>query len=211
MKSKYIAAAIALASIFAVSFSVPAQAEAGRPISEPSSSSMKVVEPGETLSGIAHNYQTTYVRLYDANSHISNPNLIHPGDTIRIPAPDEQLSSRPLPATPEVVRTAVRGSAASQPVQHQIKPAHARPSADGSLWDRLAQCEAGGNWHINTGNGYYGGLQFAAGTWTSHGGGQFAPRADLASREQQIAVGERVLASQGWGAWPACAARLGLR
>ncbi|WKD61720.1 Resuscitation-promoting factor Rpf2 precursor [Corynebacterium ciconiae DSM 44920] len=85
--------------------------------------------------------------------------------------------------------------------------ASAAPDSD---WDRLAQCESGGNWHINTGNGFHGGLQFHPATWNAHGGQQFAPTADRASREQQIVVAERVLASQGWGAWPACSARLGL-
>lgn len=85
--------------------------------------------------------------------------------------------------------------------------ASAAPDSD---WDRLAQCEAGGNWGINTGNGYYGGLQFSAGTWQAYGGGEFAPTANLATREQQIIVGERTLAAQGWGAWPACSASLGL-
>lgn len=85
--------------------------------------------------------------------------------------------------------------------------ANAAPDSD---WDRLAQCEASGNWNINTGNGYQGGLQFSPSTWTSHGGGQFAPTADKATREQQIVVAERVLASQGWGAWPSCSSKLGL-
>ena len=85
--------------------------------------------------------------------------------------------------------------------------ATAAPDSD---WDRLAQCESGGNWHINTGNGYYGGLQFAAGTWNGYGGGEFATTADQASREEQIYVAEKVLAQQGWGAWPACSASLGL-
>jgi hypothetical protein len=71
-------------------------------------------------------------------------------------------------------------------------------------WDRVARCESGGNWTISTGNGYQGGLQFSAGTWAAHGGGQFAPAANLASREQQIVVAERVLATQGRGAWPSC-------
>ena len=83
-------------------------------------------------------------------------------------------------------------------------------AADGETWDRLAQCESSGNWSINTGNGYYGGLQFAQSTWEAFGGGAYAPRADLASREQQIAVAEQTLAVQGWGAWPACSAKLGL-
>jgi nucleoid-associated protein YgaU len=78
------------------------------------------------------------------------------------------------------------------------------------VWDRVAACESGGNWHINTGNGFYGGLQFTASTWRAFGGTAFASRADLASRAQQISVAERVLAGQGWGAWPACSAKLHL-
>jgi hypothetical protein len=83
-------------------------------------------------------------------------------------------------------------------------------AASGQTWDRLAQCESGGNWSINTGNGYYGGLQFSAGTWRAYGGTQYAPLAHRASREQQIATAERTLAAQGWGAWPACSRKLGL-
>jgi resuscitation-promoting factor RpfA len=76
-----------------------------------------------------------------------------------------------------------------------------------STWDSLAQCESGGNWSTNTGNGYAGGLQFSQATWAAHGG---TGSAASASREQQIAVAQNVQASQGWGAWPACAAQLGL-
>ncbi|WP_026538531.1 LysM peptidoglycan-binding domain-containing protein [Arthrobacter sp. 9MFCol3.1] len=81
-------------------------------------------------------------------------------------------------------------------------------TAPASTWDSLAQCESGGNWATNTGNGYAGGLQFSASTWAAHGGTGSPANA---SRAQQIAVAERVQASQGWGAWPACAAKLGLR
>jgi nucleoid-associated protein YgaU len=80
-------------------------------------------------------------------------------------------------------------------------------AADGATWDALAQCESGGNWAINTGNGYSGGLQFSQGTWAANGG---VGSPANASRETQIAVAEHVLASQGWGAWPACSAKLGL-
>lgn len=80
-------------------------------------------------------------------------------------------------------------------------------SAPASTWDSLAQCESGGNWGINTGNGYAGGLQFSPSTWAAYGGTGSAANA---SREQQIAVAEKVQAGQGWGAWPACAAKLGL-
>ncbi|MEU6542177.1 transglycosylase family protein [Streptomyces sp. NPDC046859] len=82
-------------------------------------------------------------------------------------------------------------------------------AADSGVWDRIAQCESGGDWHINTGNGYYGGLQFAASTWRAYGGTAYAPTADGASREQQIAVATKVQRAQGWGAWPTCSARAG--
>ncbi|MEU0004720.1 transglycosylase family protein [Streptomyces sp. NPDC006314] len=82
-------------------------------------------------------------------------------------------------------------------------------AADNGVWDRIAQCESGGNWHINTGNGYYGGLQFSAGTWRAYGGTAYAPTADQASRSAQIAVATKVQQAQGWGAWPVCSARAG--
>jgi hypothetical protein len=77
-------------------------------------------------------------------------------------------------------------------------------AASDAEWDQVAHCESGGNWAINTGDGYQGGLQFTPGTWIAHGGGQYAPAAQLATKEQQIAVAERVLAHQGRGAWPVC-------
>ncbi|MFW0785459.1 transglycosylase family protein [Gordonia sp. CPCC 206044] len=77
-------------------------------------------------------------------------------------------------------------------------------AATDAEWNQVAQCESGGNWAINTGNGYQGGLQFSPSTWAGHGGTQFAPSADQATKEQQIVVAERVLGSQGKGAWPVC-------
>jgi hypothetical protein len=79
------------------------------------------------------------------------------------------------------------------------------------VWDRLAECESGGNWSINTGNGYYGGLQFNDGTWDANGGEQYAPYAHQATREQQIAIATKVRDNRGdYGAWPGCAKKLGL-
>ena len=78
----------------------------------------------------------------------------------------------------------------------------------GSVWDKLAKCESGGNWSINTGNGYYGGLQFSLSTWRAYGGSGLPSNA---SREQQIAIAKKLQADAGWGAWPACSAKLGLR
>ncbi|MDF2256534.1 transglycosylase family protein [Streptomyces ferralitis] len=82
-------------------------------------------------------------------------------------------------------------------------------AADAGVWDRIASCESGGNWHINTGNGYYGGLQFSASTWAAYGGTNYAPTASEASRSAQIAVANRVQAAQGWGAWPVCSGQAG--
>lgn len=104
-------------------------------------------------------------------------------------------------STQRVVENGVAPQPKPVPVSHQ----------EASVWDAIAQCESGGNWSINTGNGYHGGLQFNPQTWNAHGGNQYASRADLATREQQIEIAKRVQASQGWGAWPACTSRLGLR
>ncbi|CAM5723996.1 transglycosylase family protein [Streptomyces fumanus] len=83
-------------------------------------------------------------------------------------------------------------------------------AADVETWDRVAACESTGDWDINTGNGYYGGLQFTQSTWEAYGGTRYAPRADLATKEQQIAIAEKVLDGQGPGAWPVCSQRAGL-
>jgi hypothetical protein len=79
--------------------------------------------------------------------------------------------------------------------------AHAATSSE---WNAVARCESGGNWAINTGNGYYGGLQFSSSTWDGFGGTAYAPRADEASPSEQMAIADKVVASQGWGAWPVC-------
>jgi uncharacterized protein YabE (DUF348 family) len=83
------------------------------------------------------------------------------------------------------------------------------PVSNGSTWDALAQCEAGGNWAINTGNGFFGGVQFDQNTWERNGGLRYAARADLATREEQIAIADVTRARQGWGAWPVCSGRVG--
>ncbi|MFJ3639504.1 transglycosylase family protein [Streptomyces sp. NPDC090108] len=83
-------------------------------------------------------------------------------------------------------------------------------AADVSTWNKVAACESRGDWSINTGNGFYGGLQFTRSTWEAYGGTRYAPRADLATRDQQIAVAEKVLDGQGPGAWPVCSVRAGL-
>ncbi|GGO57908.1 transglycosylase family protein [Streptomyces lasiicapitis] len=105
-------------------------------------------------------------------------------------------------------RTAVLGSAALL-APLALLAASGQAAADSGVWDRIARCESGGNWQINTGNGYSGGLQFSAGTWRAYGGTAYAPTAAQASKAQQIAVAAKVQRAQGWGAWPSCSARAG--
>ncbi|MET7681927.1 transglycosylase family protein [Streptomyces sp. NPDC005423] len=107
---------------------------------------------------------------------------------------------RPSKATRVATLAGVTGVAIAAPLM-AVGNASA---ATASEWDTVAQCEAGGNWSINTGNGYYGGLQFSASTWAAYGGTAYASTADRASKSEQIAVGEKVLAAQGKGAWPTC-------
>lgn len=176
------------------------------------------VQAGDSLAKIAAAHGTTYVRLFDANPQVQNPNIIHPGWQIRIPAPTEQLASRAVAVAQPVVQQPRAAATQAQPrAVTQKRTTAARPAAqpqavaqtaDAGVWDRLAQCESGGNWSINTGNGYYGGLQFSAGSWRGVGG---SGTANQASKAEQIARAEALKARQGWGAWPACSAKLGLR
>jgi LysM repeat protein len=159
-------------------------------------SSTYVVKPGDTLSRIApSNWRAVAV----AND-IPNPDLIFPGQVLRL-----DVSSSDLPAYTET-ETQAETEAAPEPAP---APAAApAPQSGGGVWDRLAECESGGNWSISTGNGYYGGLQFSQGSWQAAGG---SGNPANASREEQIRVAESLLAQQGWGAWPACSSKLGLR
>jgi hypothetical protein len=106
-----------------------------------------------------------------------------------------------------VARTATQVALAGAIVAAPMAIAAGTANATTVNWDAVAQCESGGNWAINTGNGFYGGLQFTASTWRAYGGTAYASQANLASREAQIAVAERVLAGQGIHAWPVCGLR----
>ncbi|MFE7277780.1 transglycosylase family protein [Streptomyces sp. NPDC057623] len=108
---------------------------------------------------------------------------------------------RPSKAARAIAVVGVTGAAA---VAAPLMAAGSASAATASEWDAVAQCEAGGNWSINTGNGYYGGLQFSASTWAAYGGTAYAATADQATKAQQIEIGEKVLAGQGKGAWPNC-------
>ncbi|MDX3329067.1 transglycosylase family protein [Streptomyces sp. ME02-6979-3A] len=113
---------------------------------------------------------------------------------------------RPRQAPAIVVAAGVTGSAIAIP----LLGAGGAQAADASTWDRVAECESGGMWSADLGNGYYGGLQFSQDTWSAYGGTAYAPRADLASRSQQISVAEKVLDDKGPQAWPSCAVISGL-
>ncbi|WP_415952559.1 transglycosylase family protein [Streptomyces sp. KLOTTS4A1] len=104
----------------------------------------------------------------------------------------------------KAVRAVTLAGAAGAVVAAPLMAAGTASAATASEWDQVAQCESGGNWSINTGNGYYGGLQFSASTWAGYGGTAYAPTADQATKSQQIAIAEKVLAGQGKGAWPSC-------
>ncbi|QUH03250.1 transglycosylase family protein [Saccharopolyspora erythraea] len=114
--------------------------------------------------------------------------------------------ARNLFSTRVLARVALAGAIAAAPLAAAV-PAGA---ASASTWDRLAQCESTGNWNADTGNGFSGGLQFTASTWAAYGGTQYASKASDATREQQIAVAEKVLKAQGAKAWPVCSKKVGL-
>ncbi|MFJ8789994.1 transglycosylase family protein [Streptomyces sp. NPDC102462] len=105
---------------------------------------------------------------------------------------------------PSITRVVALAGVTGAAVAAPLMAAGNASAATASEWDTVAQCESGGNWSINTGNGYYGGLQFSASTWAAYGGTQYAGTADRASKSQQIAIAEKVLAGQGKGAWPVC-------
>jgi hypothetical protein len=112
----------------------------------------------------------------------------------------------------KAAKAAEAAKAAAAAAAAAARPAVSTSTAGGSVWDRLAQCEAGGNWaYPMVAGGYSGGLMFHYATWNANGGQAYAATASGATREQQITVAERVLANSGWGAWPGCSRKLGLR
>jgi LysM repeat protein len=167
------------------------------------------VRPGDSLSAIAaHAYgsKADWPAVWWANRHqVANPNVIAVGQRLQLPA------SGRVPSW--MARAAMAATTAGSATAAQAEPAApvqaasaALASSGGANWAAIAACESGGNWSANTGNGFYGGLQFTQQTWLGYGGGQYAASANLASPAQQMAVAQRVLASQGIGAWPVCGA-----
>ena len=133
------------------------------------------------------------------------------GTMLRTGTPGGVTSATSAPAdaaTPSAQAPAMPPATAPSAAQAGAPVAPADTGTPVSTWDKVAQCESGGNWATSTGNGFHGGLQFTASTWRSFGGSGMPHQA---SRTEQIAVAERVLAAQGWKAWPACSHKLGLR
>ena len=166
------------------------------------------VKAGDTLSSIArHEYGSAaaWPALWWVNRHkVHNPEMIRVGQRLTLSSwhPRKAWLNRAALA-------AIPASAPALPVSAPAPAAGAAPapaSSGGVNWSAIAACESGGNWSTSTGNGFYGGLQFTEGTWLANGGGQYASSANLATPAQQIAVAERVLASQSIGAWPVCGA-----
>lgn len=172
------------------------------------------VQPGDYLSKLATDNNTTIERLFYANTQIEDPNLIYPGEQLQVPSADEQLTPRSMPGYTNAVASSDTDEASGPSISSTAQTAPSTTpqpvvttAANTSVWDRLAQCESSGNWGIDTGNGYYGGLQFTLSSWRSVGGTGYP---NQASRDEQIALAEKLQATQGWGAWPACSTMLGL-
>ena len=166
-----------------------------------------VVKVGDTLTSIGEKYKVSYTRLFDANTQIADPNVIDVGDKVKIPKKTAKFAHRNLAGTATV---AVAYSSSNNNVQYASKTTVAASApAGGGVWDRIAQCESGGNWSINTGNGYSGGLQFDSGTWGNYkryASAAQAPRGVQIERAGQIRAGR----GGSYSAWPACSAKLGL-
>jgi uncharacterized protein YabE (DUF348 family) len=149
---------------------------------------------------------------------VEDPNAMEGTEVVLDPgAPGERIATYRITVKngEEMARVEIGSKVTKQPKPKVVRVGTKEPPqpviSDGAVWDELAQCESGGNWAINTGNGYYGGVQFDKQTWDANGGGQYAAYPHQATREQQIAIATKVRdARGGYGAWPACSAKLGL-
>lgn len=162
------------------------------------------VKAGDTLTSIGEKYKVKYTRLFDANPQIADADVIDVGDKVKIPKKSAKFAARTQTATVAVATYAPSN------VHYSYKASAVHVSAaGGGVWDKIAQCESGGNWSISTGNGYSGGLQFAGGTW---GGYKGYASAAQAPKSVQIERAEQIRAGRGgsYSAWPACSAKLGL-
>lgn len=196
-------AALLVVSVVGISLIAPLAARSGVDVLEPADDRLLATRPTEATSLAPRGLLVTRVARTAAGATGGVEVIGEPGRTTpRAVAMSATLV--PIPTPPPPPAPAPRPAPATQPAQ--AAPA---PSGDG-VWDALAQCESGGNWSINTGNGYYGGLQFSYGTWHDYGGGAYAQYPHQATKAQQIAVAEKLRAARGFQPWPACRVKLGL-
>jgi LysM repeat protein len=171
------------------------------------------VRTGDSLSAIAgraYGAKADWPAVWWANRHqVANPNMIAAGQRLHLPV-SGQVPSWMARAAMAAITAESAPASASAPQAEPAAPVQATSavpaSSGGANWAAIAACESGGNWSANTGNGFYGGLQFTQQTWLAYGGGQYAASANLATPAQQMAVAQRVVAGQGIGAWPVCGA-----
>ncbi len=177
------------------------------------------VQAGETLAEIAgvYDHVASWRALADANTDvISDPNVLFPGQVLSLTgaetAPAPEAPAEPAPeAAPEAEQAPEPAPGPETETQSEPAPEPApeqQSTASAGVWDRVAECESNGDWSINTGNGFYGGLQFTLDSWQWVGGSGYPHEA---SKQEQINRAEILLERQGWDAWPACADQLGLR
>jgi LysM repeat protein len=176
------------------------------------------IRPGDTLSAIAaraYGSAADWPALWWANRRqVHDPDLIIAGQRLELPGRPQvpawlaraALAATAAPAALAPATPTVPADPASAPAVPPAQAASPGPTG-GASWSAIAACESGGNWSTNTGNGFYGGLQFTEQTWLGYGGGRYASLANLATPAQQIAVAQKVLAGQGIGAWPVCGTR----
>ncbi len=165
------------------------------------------VKPGDYLAKIADANKTTSLRLFYANKSIKNPDLIYPDQKLRVPSKTEKLIPRAVPGNEQITQQDVQAEAVQSAAKVKPRATAAPAVASGSVWDRIAACESGGNWATNTGNGYYGGLQFSLSSWQAVGGSGLPSNA---SRAEQIARAQILQSRQGWDAWPVCSIQAGV-
>jgi LysM repeat protein len=175
----------------------------------PAAAASYTVRPGDTLSGIAKQFGVpTWRAIHSANPSITNPDLIFVGQKLYVPSKGDVQAPAKQAKVSTAKKTSTKVNAKKASAKKSTVRTAASTSAGSSVWDRLAMCESSGNWAINTGNGFYGGLQFTLSSWRAVGGTGMPHQA---SKAEQIARAKKLQAIQGWGAWPACSKKLGLR
>lgn len=195
-------AGIAVVAGISLSGLAPAAAWADEPQGPPPAEAVALAEQGRPAKAVALAAQG---RPAEA---IALAEQVPPAEQARPPAEQVPPPAEQVPPPAEQARPPEQ----APPPPEQAPPAEVVPPADQRLWDSIAACESGGNWSMNSGNGYYGGLQFNRQTWQAHGGQRYAALPHQASREQQMLVATQLRdARSGYGAWPACARKLSLQ